>query len=62
MAMPIPSVTGGAAGPSASGDAANGNTMFNNGGLTVNSNNPWMMAGVVAGVVFVLWLLMRKKK
>jgi len=62
MAAPIPSVTGGAAGPSASGDAANGNTMFNNGGLTVNRNNPWMIAVAIAAVVLVLWFLSRKKK
>lgn len=62
MAAPIPSMTGGAAGPSSSGDATNGSTMFNNGGLTVNRNNPWVMAAIVGCVVLALWWFSRKKK
>lgn len=62
MAAPIPSMTGGAAGPAKSGDSSNGSTTFMNGGLTINRNNPWMLAGIVAAVVGVLWLISRKKK
>ncbi|WP_261840893.1 hypothetical protein [Aliamphritea ceti] len=61
----MPNITGGAAtaGDAKSGDSRNGGTMFNNGGLTINRNNPWVMVALVAAAVVVfLWLTRRKKK
>ena len=58
-APPIPSITGGASGPSYSGPQTQGN--WTTGGLTVVKADGWVWA-VAAVVALIVFLWFRKKK
>jgi hypothetical protein len=59
---PVPSITGGHAGPSYAGGATYGPHSFKNEGLTVIRSNPWVTVALVVLALAVLVLFFRKKK
>jgi hypothetical protein len=58
----IPSITGGAAGPAVGGSAGIGGSTNDNGGLVIIKGNPVLTWALASGVIFLLWVIFRKKK